>query len=182
MERVTDNFNLDFPAIMADGRQFTDYRSNCILNKMSKQMTSQEYKNYLINNTSEILSNQSKINEQLMGCKSCSDYSIVPPFLSLNCNGNQCRSFVNDIDGIGIARSSIPTNKEGFTVGAGGGWSSSGGDGSSSGGDGSGEHGESKVAIEERKRKEAEAREEAARQRQRDREKAESDHAKAMGA
>ena len=38
-KEVTDNFNLDFPAIMSDGRQFTDYRSNCTLNKMSEQMS-----------------------------------------------------------------------------------------------------------------------------------------------
>lgn len=118
MERVTDNFNLDFPAIMSDGRQFTDYRSNCTLNKMSEQMSSQEYKDYLINNTEQILSNQSKITEQLMGCKSCSDYSIVPPFLSLNCDGDKCTTFVNNPDGIGIARSSDPNKlNEGFTVG-----------------------------------------------------------------
>ena len=119
MERVNDNFNFNFPAIMSDGRQFTDYRSNCTLNKMSEQMSSQEYKNYLIDNTEQILSNQSKISEELMDCKLCSDYSIVPPFLSLNCNGNKCTSFVTNPDGIGIARSSIPANKEGFTVGGG---------------------------------------------------------------
>ena len=31
MNRVTDNYELDFPARMSDGRQFTDYRQNCLL-------------------------------------------------------------------------------------------------------------------------------------------------------
>ena len=30
--KVTDNVELDFPARMNDGRQFTDYRPNCYLN------------------------------------------------------------------------------------------------------------------------------------------------------
>ena len=32
MTKVSDNFHSDFPARMADGRHFTDYRANCILN------------------------------------------------------------------------------------------------------------------------------------------------------
>ena len=30
--KVTDNVELDFPARMADGRMFTDYRQNCLFN------------------------------------------------------------------------------------------------------------------------------------------------------
>ena len=30
--KVSDNVELDFPARMSDGRMFTDYRQNCILN------------------------------------------------------------------------------------------------------------------------------------------------------
>ena len=49
--KVPDNFHLDFPARMSDGRQFTDYRSNCILNnELSKNMGSWEYRNFLTNN------------------------------------------------------------------------------------------------------------------------------------
>ena len=33
MSKVTDNVELDFPARMSDGRQFTDYRQNCLLLK-----------------------------------------------------------------------------------------------------------------------------------------------------
>ena len=32
MNSATDNYEMDFPARMSDGRQFTDYRQNCITN------------------------------------------------------------------------------------------------------------------------------------------------------
>ena len=34
MSKTSDNVNLDFPARMADGRTFTDYRPNCVMNKI----------------------------------------------------------------------------------------------------------------------------------------------------
>ena len=55
MNKVTDNVELDFPARMSDGRQFTDYRQNCIINNnISKGMGSWEYRNYLTNNSNEL--------------------------------------------------------------------------------------------------------------------------------
>ena len=32
MDRALDNVNQAYPARMSDGRQFTDYRANCIMN------------------------------------------------------------------------------------------------------------------------------------------------------
>ena len=34
MSKTSDNVNLDFPARMADGRIFTDYRPNCVMNNL----------------------------------------------------------------------------------------------------------------------------------------------------
>ena len=52
---ATDNYVMDFPARMSDGRQFTDYRQNCIVNnEISKGMSSWEYRNFLTNNAGEI--------------------------------------------------------------------------------------------------------------------------------
>ena len=52
MSKVTDNVELDFPARMSDGRMFTDYRQNCILNNnISNAMGSWEYRQFLIKNT-----------------------------------------------------------------------------------------------------------------------------------
>ena len=45
MSKISDNVNFDFPARMADGRTFTDYRPNCVMNKvLSKNMDSFQYK------------------------------------------------------------------------------------------------------------------------------------------
>jgi len=55
MMKVSDNVELDLPYRMNDGRMFTDYRQNCILNNsISKKMGSWEYRNFLINNAAQI--------------------------------------------------------------------------------------------------------------------------------
>ena len=102
MERITDNSSLDFPARMSDGRQFTDYRSNCFMNKKSLGMTSQEYKNYMINNGDRIINNEHNILNTLMKCNQCSDYSIVPPYLAVECNKDSCNEFIHNPNGVGI--------------------------------------------------------------------------------
>ena len=49
MSKTSDNVNLDFPARMADGRIFTDYRQNCIMNSvLSQGKNSFEYRYFLI--------------------------------------------------------------------------------------------------------------------------------------
>ena len=55
MSKVTDNVELDFPARMSDGRQFTDYRQNCLLNNnLSQGKGSWEYRNYLTQNAVQL--------------------------------------------------------------------------------------------------------------------------------
>ena len=100
-QKVTDNFFVDFPARMSDGRQFTDYRPNCLMNKSKVPLNSHEYKQMLIHNADEILKNVDIIYDTLMGCDKCSDYNIVPPNLILNCNKDTCQTFVNNPYGLG---------------------------------------------------------------------------------
>ena len=45
---------------MVDGRHFTDYRPNCDLNQLSN-VTSNEYRNNLINNAESIVENNKKL-------------------------------------------------------------------------------------------------------------------------
>ena len=47
VNRTADNFHLDFPARMADGRQFTDYRSSCYVNLPEQDMTTYQYRQFL---------------------------------------------------------------------------------------------------------------------------------------
>ena len=99
--KVPDNFHLDFPARMSDGRQFTDYRPNCLINTPNNIMNSHQYKQQLIHNTDNILTNEDMVYNTLMGCNKCSDYNIVPPNLKLTCNKDNCNTFVNNNHGLG---------------------------------------------------------------------------------
>ena len=54
MSKTSDNVNLDFPARMADGRTFTDYRANCIMNhELSGAKNSFVYRYFLFTNSNE---------------------------------------------------------------------------------------------------------------------------------
>ena len=86
MIKVSDNVELDFPARMNDGRMFTDYRQNCILNNsISKKMDSWEYRDYLINNAAQIHNNFMNNLEASVKCTKCSDNTVLP---APQCNDN----------------------------------------------------------------------------------------------
>ena len=100
--KVTDNFHLDFPARMSDGRQFTDYRSTCYVNLPEQGMSTYQYRQFLKHNAEKIMNNFETINEHVSGCDVCSDYEIVQPYLALTCNGEECTRKINDHAGVGI--------------------------------------------------------------------------------
>ena len=100
--RATDNFHLDFPARMSDGRQFTDYRSSCLINLPEQEMTTYQYRLFLKHNAEKIMNNFQSINESVSGCDKCSDYGIVQPYLALTCDGENCNRQINDSAGVGI--------------------------------------------------------------------------------
>ena len=100
--RTTDNFHLDFPARMSDGRQFTDYRSSCYVNLPEQKMTTYQYRLFLKHNAEKIMNNFETINEHVSGCDVCSDYDIVQPYLALTCDGESCTRQINDHAGVGI--------------------------------------------------------------------------------
>jgi hypothetical protein len=99
---VSDNFHLDFPAIMSDGRQFTDFRSSCFMNSPERNMSTFEYREYLKNNAVKIMTNMENIQGYVAECKTCSDYSIVEPSLALTCNSSNCTSNIMNDNGIGL--------------------------------------------------------------------------------
>ena len=103
--KVTDNVELDFPARMNDGRMFTDYRQNCILNNnISRGMGSWEYRNYLTNNANQI--NQGFVSslESKLKCNKCSDNTVLPVKTILNCSPESCTYQMNDPNGLGQGR------------------------------------------------------------------------------
>jgi hypothetical protein len=99
--RATDNYWMDFPAKMQDGRGLTDWKSSCIMNEKSLSMDTYTYRNYLTNNALGIMKNNTKIINELGGCGKCSDYSVIPPYLSLDCNEDKCIQKIYSETGLG---------------------------------------------------------------------------------
>jgi len=103
--KVTDNVELDFPARMSDGRQFTDYRQNCILNNaLSQGKGSWEYRTFLTNNSIQIHDQMMTTLESQFACNSCTDNTVLPVKTIQNCNAVGCNYTMNDPNGIGLGR------------------------------------------------------------------------------
>jgi len=106
MAKVSDNFHVDFPARMNDGRHFTDYRANCILNNnLSKEMNSWEYRLFLTKNASNISGNMISELEKKTKCSSCKVDTVLPVRTIQNCNKGQCSMKEVNPEGIGLDRS-----------------------------------------------------------------------------
>ena len=105
MSKVTDNVELDFPARIADARQFTDYRSNCEMNnEITKHRGSWLDKMLLMHNADKI--HQDWLNHEIKAtaCTKCSDNTVLPVKTEVNCYTGSCRYNVVDKDGLGQGR------------------------------------------------------------------------------
>jgi|TARA_R110002072_G_scaffold18158_1_gene68283 hypothetical protein len=103
MNNATDNYENGFPARMSDGRQFTDYRQNCITNnEISQGMSSWEYRNFLTNNAGDIHKASIEKARAINECKSCSDNTVLPVKNTINCGPTGCVYEMNDANGIGL--------------------------------------------------------------------------------
>tara|TARA_Y100000389_G_scaffold183613_2_gene201291 strand:+ start:14641 stop:14967 length:327 start_codon:yes stop_codon:yes gene_type:complete len=103
--KVTDNVELDFPARMSDGRMFTDYRQNCLLNNgLAKGMGSWEYRNYLTENADKIMMNFIQKQEAITACTKCTDNTVLPVRTIINCTPEGCNYILNDPKGLGQGR------------------------------------------------------------------------------
>ena len=104
MDRSLDNFNQAYPARMSDGRQFTDYRANCIMNKeLSSKMSSWEYRYFLTNNAHKVASGNSQLMEKVNAYKGPITPE-VPTQTIQNCTDGFCHFKPNKQNGIGLAR------------------------------------------------------------------------------
>lgn len=103
--KVTDNVELDFPARMSDGRMFTDYRQNCLLNNgLARGMGSWEYRNYLIENSDTIRNIFIKEQEKITACTKCTDNTVLSAKTIINCSPEGCNYRLNDPNGLGQVR------------------------------------------------------------------------------
>ena len=100
--KVSDNFELEFPARMSDGRQFTDYKSNGFLNLHEQELkTTLEYRLYLQNNAEKIMDNNYSVTASVNECSDCPGYQIVDTKSLLTCNKESCIEELKNESGLG---------------------------------------------------------------------------------
>ena len=101
--KVDDNFVLNFPARMSDGRQFTDYKSNGFLNIHEEEVkTTLEYRLYLQKNAENIMDNNYNIVASINDCSNCPGYQIVNTKSLLTCSKESCIQELKDDSGLGF--------------------------------------------------------------------------------
>ena len=105
MAKTSDNVNLDFPARMADGRMFTDYRQNCIMNhELSQGKNSFDYRYFLEQNGEKIEQGILKKLDEAVKCTSCNAQTVLPVQTVQNCNAGVCNISMKDPNGLGLDR------------------------------------------------------------------------------
>ena len=105
MSKTSDNVNLDFPARMADGRIFTDYRPNCLMNSvLSQGKNSFEYRFFLTHNGNDLEQQFMKKLENDVKCTGCDAQTLLPVKTIQNCNTGVCNITMNDPNGLGLDR------------------------------------------------------------------------------
>jgi hypothetical protein len=103
--KTSNNKYFDCPARMDDGRSFTDYRPDSTVNDMIRYsnniMGSNEYRQFLIDNASEIINVSNNYIKEKVGCNSC-DYKPLPFQTECVINASTSTCKVVDPNGIGI--------------------------------------------------------------------------------
>jgi len=102
--KTSNNKYFDCPAIMEDGRTFTDYRPSSYVNDMirvqNKVYDSYAYRQFLIHNGLNIIELNDKYNEMKNGCPSCS-YNNIPTESTCVYNKHFGLCMPNGCDGLG---------------------------------------------------------------------------------
>tara|TARA_B110000971_G_scaffold88804_1_gene91306 strand:+ start:3945 stop:4379 length:435 start_codon:yes stop_codon:yes gene_type:complete len=107
--RSTNNKYLSHPALMSDGRGFTDYRSsremNSILMNEMKIVKSYQYKEFLGNNSDNLIKidREETILNNGYGSvnKSFEQGTMLPEKYIRKCNKNYCEVTLNNKNGLG---------------------------------------------------------------------------------
>lgn len=110
--RATNNKYFSCPALMSDGRSFTDYRPSCEINNEIRNemniMTSSEFRNFLINNAKELVTNDRLHMAKMNGCDNCAEpYDVgtmLPEKHMVSCENGKCETKLNEPHGLGTGR------------------------------------------------------------------------------
>lgn len=110
--RATNNKYLTCPALMADGRNFTDYRSsrqaNDSLRSEMNIISSHNYREFLIKNTDKLLQTDRENAESTNACVNYDEdeYKItsLPEQHIQICDKHSCQTNLNQASGLGVRR------------------------------------------------------------------------------
>jgi hypothetical protein len=110
--KTSNNQYFNSPALMSDGRHFTDYRPNCLLNNNLKiensLKNSYDYKLFLTQNSEKIIEINRKKSELINGSYECKQPyyqgTMLPEKELESCNLSSCNVRSNFDTGIGLGR------------------------------------------------------------------------------
>ena len=110
--KASNNKHFNSPPLMADGRNFTDYRPNYELNNeimdKNKISNSHNYRVFLSRNADVLMDNNkeenAKHNQRFECVKPYSMSTMVPDKTKVKCNSHKCEVVLNDENGFGQGR------------------------------------------------------------------------------
>jgi|TARA_B100000315_G_C14339460_1_gene478926 hypothetical protein len=110
--KTSNNQYPDSPALMSDGRTFTDYRQSCAVNNLlrtnSNSFNSHEYRMFLIRNAKHLIDLNRNLAFERNRVGPCMEpYNVgtmLPEKTKVNCDHHGCIIQVNDETGLGQGR------------------------------------------------------------------------------
>lgn len=113
--KTSNNKYYDCPALMSDGRAFTDYRPSNYVNDLirinNKVYDSYQYRQFLINNAENIINDNNKYNVLKNGCNQC-EYNVIPNETKCVYNKKYGLCVPNSCDGLGLTNYASTKNLE----------------------------------------------------------------------
>jgi len=112
--KTSNNKYFDCPALMSDGRAFTDYRPSAYVNDLirvnNKVYDSYSYRQFLINNGLNVIETNDKYNAIKNGCPQCA-YNVIPNEATCVYNKQYGLCMPNGCDGLGQNNYASPVDE-----------------------------------------------------------------------
>lgn len=109
--KVSNNKYPECPALMNDGRMFTDYRSSCYINNVLRVnngiRNSYDYRQFLINNGSDLINTIRSYNIQKSSCNNCLEKPISCKNIC-NVDRESVNCLLSNPNGFGTCNKTVP--------------------------------------------------------------------------
>jgi len=113
--KISNNRYPDCPAIMDDGRAFTDYRSSCYINNVLRTQNgiknSYDYRQFLINNGSKLINTIRLYNIEKSSCKPC-DAKPIPCNRVCDVDRQSVNCTLYKQEGLGTCYQAVPLERQ----------------------------------------------------------------------